>query len=77
MNLTKIKNKFKNEFVIKKNAKFSMKAASIGVAYRLSQSTDLDDAYILNEHEPLPDNPLKKVQILTKSTKTNSIQYQP
>lgn len=34
-----------------------MKAASIGVAYRLSQSTDLDDAYILNEHEPLPDNP--------------------
>lgn len=54
-----------------------MKASSIGVAYRLSQSTDLDDAYILNEHEPLPDNPLKKVQILTKSTKTNAIQYQP
>lgn len=50
-------------------------APFIGIAYRLSQSTDLDDADISNEHEPLPDNPFKKNQILTKSTKTNAIQY--
>lgn len=46
-----------------------MKASSIGVAYRLSQSTDPDDAYILNEHEPLPDNPLKKSPNINKINK--------
>lgn len=44
-------------------------APFIGIAYRLSQSTDLDDADISNEHEPLPDNPFKKSPNINKINK--------